>query len=99
MADTACFEIAARCSHDGLEVHAVVDVEALVLDSYDSVLDQLGDFVEGASTRAIFGGYQRRDRATVAIDDRRRFGLLGDSDLEFAGLIPVTGGGEGGQCH
>ena len=97
LADASLLQVGACRPDDGLQVEAVVDVEALVLDGDDGVADHLGDLVQGAGAGPVLGGHERDDVASVVGHDHGRLGLLGDRDVEVPGLVAVAGGGHGGQ--
>ena len=94
LADAAGLEVGAGGPDDGLQVDAVVLVEALVLDGDDGVADQFGDLVEGPGAGAVLRGDQGGDERAVAGDDDRGLGGLGNRDLERAGLVGVAAGGQ-----
>ena len=81
LADAAGLEVGAGGPDDGLQVDAVVLVEALVLDGDDGVADQFGDLVEGPGAGAVLRGDQGGDERAVAGDDDRGLGGLGNRDL------------------
>ena len=71
LADASRLQVGACCPDDGLQVEAVVDVEALVLYGDDGVADHLGDLLQGAGAGAVLRGHERDDVASVAGHHRR----------------------------
>ena len=97
LADSAGLQVGPGGPDDGLEVEAIVDVEALVLDGDYGVAHHLRDFGQGAGAGPVLGCDQGGDVAPVAGHNHRGLGLLGDGDLKLSGLVAVAGGGHNCQ--